>query len=73
MLYKISILKNLSGYRRKHLRWSLVFNKFTDFQPATLFTKKLQHRCFHVNFSRHQALKGSTSKIRFYIETIMYL
>ena len=39
MFYKIRILKNTATYTRKHQRWSLLFNKFTGFQSATLFKK----------------------------------
>ena len=30
--------------------WSLYFNKVTGLRPATLWKKRLQHRCFPVNF-----------------------
>ena len=39
MLYKIGALKNSATYTKKHLRWSLFFNKFTGFQSATLLKK----------------------------------
>ena len=29
-----------------------IFNKFAGLQPATLFKKRLQHRCFPVNFAK---------------------
>ena len=52
IFYKIGVLKNFAKFIRKHLRWCLIFYKFTGFQPATLFKKKLQHRCFPVNFAK---------------------
>ena len=52
LFYKIGILKNFSKFARKHLCWSLVFNKFAGLQPATLFYKSLQRRCFPINFDK---------------------
>ena len=36
----------------KHLCQSLFFNKVAGLRPATLFKKRLWHRCFPVNFAK---------------------
>ena len=46
---KIRILKNFAKLTRKHLCWSLFFNKFSCFQPTSLFSRKFQRRYFRVN------------------------
>ena len=43
-------LKNFIKFSGKHLCWSLFFNKVSGMRPATLFKKRLQQRCFPVNF-----------------------
>ena len=50
--YKIGIFKNFPKFTRKHLCWSLFFNKFAGFQPATLFNKRPQCRCFSDKFCK---------------------
>ena len=45
-------LKNFSIFARKHLCWSLFFNKVANLRPATLLKKRLQHRCFPVNIGK---------------------
>ena len=45
------VLKNFAKYTRKHLCQSLLFNKNAGLRPATLLKKRLQHRCFPVNFA----------------------
>ena len=42
-------LKNFIKFFWKHLYWSL-FNKVSDLRPTTLLKKRLQERCFQVNF-----------------------
>ena len=46
------VLKNLAKFAEKHLRSSLFFNKVAGLMPATLLKKRLQHRCFPVNFAK---------------------
>ena len=46
MINKIGILMNSATNPRKHLRWSLFLNAFTDFKSAT------KHRCFPVKFAK---------------------
>ena len=43
-------LKNFARFAGKYLCQSLFFNKVTDLRPATLFKKRLWHRCFSVHF-----------------------
>ena len=50
--YKIGIFKNFPKFTRKHLCWSLFFNKFAGCQPATLFNKRPQCRCFSDKFCK---------------------
>ena len=42
--------KNFTKFTGKHLCWSLFFNKVSGLRPAILLKKKLQQRCFPVNF-----------------------
>ena len=49
---KESVIKNCEKITGKHLRRILFFNKVAGLQPATLFKKRLQRRCFPVNFER---------------------
>ena len=50
------LLKNFIKFFWKHLYWSL-FNKVSDLRPTTLLKKRLQERCFQVNFVK---LLGTT-------------
>ena len=43
-------LKNFTKFSAKHLCWSVFFNKVSGMRPATLSEKRLQQRCFPVNF-----------------------
>ena len=47
---KKSVLKNFTKVIGKHLCQSLFFNKVAVLRPATLFKKRLWHKCFPVNF-----------------------
>ena len=49
---KIGILKNFAKITRKHLCWSLFFNKFAGLQPATLFNKKTPAQVFSCKFCK---------------------
>ena len=51
--YKIGILKNFAKLTRRHLCWSLFFDKSSGLQSATLFNKRLQRRWFAVNFAKN--------------------
>ena len=51
VFYKISVLKNFTKFTRRHLYWSLFLNKDAGLGTATLLKKKIQHRCFLVNFA----------------------
>ena len=66
---KKGILKNFSKFTGKHLCHSLIFNKVAGLmsanllkiRPATLLNKRLQHRCFPVNFVKF--LKSTLSTV----------
>ena len=47
---KKSVLRSFAKFTGKYMCQSLFFNKVTGLRPATLFKKKLWHRCFSVNF-----------------------
>ena len=50
---KKGALKNFAKFTGKHLFQSLFFfTKVADLRPATLFKKRLWHRCFPVNFEK---------------------
>ena len=44
--------KSLTKFTGKLLCWSLFFNKIAGLHSATLFKKRLRHRCFTVNFTK---------------------
>ena len=47
---KKGVLRNFAKFTEKHLCHSLFFNKVPGLRSAILFKKRLQHRCFPVNF-----------------------
>ena len=49
---KKAFLRNFTKFTGKHLCQSLLFNKVSCLRPATLLKKRLQHRCFPVNFAK---------------------
>ena len=49
--YKIGVLKYFTKLSRKH-PWHLLFNKAAAQRTATKLQKRLQHRCFRINFAR---------------------
>ena len=46
------VLKNLAKFTGKHLCQGLLFNKAAGPRPATIFKKRLWHRCFPVSFAK---------------------
>ena len=48
--FEKSVLKDLIKFTGKHPCQSLFFNTVAGLRPATLFQKRLWHRCFPVNF-----------------------
>ena len=46
------VLKNFTKFTGKHQCKSLFFNKVAGLRLATLFKKRLRHRCFPVNFRK---------------------
>ena len=49
---KKAILRNFAKFIGKHPCQSLFFNKVTGLRPATLWRKRLWHRCFPMNFAK---------------------
>ena len=47
---KKGVLRNFTKFTGKHLCQNLFFNKVAGLSPATLFKKRLWHRCFPVEF-----------------------
>ena len=47
---KNGVLRHFTKFTGKHLCHSLFFNKVLGLRLATLFKKRLWHRCFPVNF-----------------------
>ena len=47
---KKDVLKKFAKFTGKHMCQSLFLNKVAGLSPATLFKKRLRHRCFPVNF-----------------------
>ena len=45
---KKGVLRNFVEFTGKHL---FFFNKVVNLRPATLFKKRLRHKCFPVNFA----------------------
>ena len=58
---KIGVLGNFKKFTGKHLCQSFLLNKVSGLRLATLFIKRLWHRCFPVNFVKFL-------RTRFYIE-----
>ena len=48
----LGALKSFEKFTGKHLWWSLSFDKLANYTLAALLKKKLQHKCFHVNFTK---------------------
>ena len=47
---KIGVLRNFTKFTGRHLCQSLFLNKVSGLRLATLFIKRLWHKCFPVNF-----------------------
>ena len=47
-----SVLRNFAKFTGNHLYQSLFFSKVVGLRPATLWKKRLWHRCFSVNFAK---------------------
>ena len=47
---KKGVLRNFTKFTGKHQCQSLFFNKVASLRPATLFKKRLWHKCFPLNF-----------------------
>ena len=62
---KKGVLNNFAKFTRKHLCWILFFNKVAVLRPATVLKKRLQYRCFPVNF-------GKFSRTTFFTEHLWW-
>ena len=52
VFYEKGVLWNFTKFTGKHLCQGLFFNKVAGLTPATLFKKRLWHRCFSVIFTK---------------------
>ena len=59
MFLKIGVLKNFANFTGKQLRYNFYLIKLKALSPATLL-KRLQHRCFPVNFLKFLRTPFST-------------
>ena len=50
MFFKIGVLINFTKFTGKHLCWSLFLSKSPGLEAFNFIKKRLQHRCFPVNF-----------------------
>ena len=64
MFRRRCVVRNLAKLVGKHLYQSLFFNK--DLRPATLWKKRLRHRCSPVNFAKFL-------RTRFFTEHLQWL
>ena len=64
VLCKKGVLRNFAKFKGKHLSQSLLFNKVTVLRSATLFKKRLWHRCFSVNFVKFLRTPFFTEHLR---------
>ena len=73
---KNGVLRNFTKFIAfdigKHLCQILFFNKVAGLEPATLFKKRLWHRCFPVNFVKflRTPFLQNTSGGCFYLEDV---
>ena len=51
--WKKDILENFANSTGKHQCQSLFFNKVEALSPVTLLKKRLQHRCFPMDFAKY--------------------
>ena len=66
-------LKNFRKFSGKHLCWSLFFNKVSRLRPATLLKKRLQQRCFPVNFVKFLRIRFWKSTSRWLLVFVIHL
>ena len=65
-LVRKCVRRNFAKFTGKDLCQGLFFDKDAGFRPATLFKKRLWHRCFSVNFAKFL-------KTPFFIEHLWWL
>ena len=58
----LGALKSFAKFTGKHLWQSLSFDKLANYSLAALFKKRLQHRCFSVNFMKFLRTAFSQNK-----------
>ena len=52
MFCRKGVLRHFTKFTEKHLCQSLFFNKVAGLRPTTLLKRRLQHKCFPVNFQK---------------------
>ena len=57
------VFKNFTKFTGKHLCWSLFFNKVSGLEACNFIKKRLQHRCFPVNFVEFLRTSFSTKHL----------
>ena len=71
-------LRNFAKFTGKHLCQGLFLNKVAGLGPATLFKKRLWHRCFPVNFAQFlripftEHLWATASIVRFTTDDLVW-
>ena len=69
------VLRNFAKFTGKRLCQRLFFNNVADLNPATLFKKRLWHRCFTVNFAkflRTPLLYNTSGRLLLTIDVIIF-
>ena len=61
------VLRNFAKLTGKHLCQRLFFNKIAGLKSATLFKKRLWHRCFLVNFAKSLRTPFFTEHLRWLV------
>ena len=62
MFFKVGALQTSANFTKKHLCQKTFFNKVQAW-PATLFKKRLQHRCFPVKFAKFLRTPSVTASV----------
>ena len=57
MFFKMDVLKNFTNFTGKNLCWNFFLDKVADLKVCNFIKKRLQHRCFPVEF--HKFLRAS--------------
>ena len=52
VFFEKDVIKNFANFTRKHLCWSLFFNRVTGQRACSFIKKRLQHRCVLVKLAK---------------------